>query len=193
MEEAPDPNGPRGAREEGGKRRRGLTPSESGLRIRSAPPTPPPGFLPSRPPCGSIVPVSSQQQDVQKALSVLQEAYGGMVERLTEAVLQDEDQIRDSQFSFAYQEVEDRFGPRIVNLSHLINALQNAAGRPTVEEFRVETVIAAPDLLAEEVNKRLRTLRGSSVKNIALQKMDDGQFFVLITVGRAVYARSGGK
>ena len=112
--------------------------------------------------------------NVQKALSVLQEAYGGMVERLTEAVLQDEDQIRDSQFSFAYQEVEDRFGPRIVNLSHLINALQNAAGRPTVEEFRVETVIATPETLADEMNKRLRTLRGSSVKNISMQKMDDG-------------------
>ena len=137
--------------------------------------------------------MSSQQQDVQKALSVLQEAYGGMVERLTEAVLQDEDQIRDSQFSFAYQEVEDRFGPRIVNLSHLINALQNAAGRPTVEEFRVETVVSPVDTLAEEVNKRLRTLRGSSVKSVALQKLDDGQFLVLITVGRAVYARSAGR
>jgi hypothetical protein len=137
--------------------------------------------------------LSSQQQDVQKALSVLQEAYGGMVERLTEAVLQDEDQIRDSQFSFAYQEVEDRFGPRIVNLSHLINALQNAAGRPTVEEFRVETVVSPVDTLAEEVNKRLRTLRGSSVKSVALQKLDDGQFLVLITVGRAVYARQGGR
>jgi hypothetical protein len=152
-----------------------------------------PGFLAPAPGCGSIVGVSSQQQDVQKALSVLQEAYGGMVERLTEAVLQDEDQIRDSQFSFAYQEVEDRFGPRIVNLSHLINALQNAAGRPTVEEFRVETVITPAETLADEVNKRLRTLRGSSVKNLALQKMDDGQFLVVITVGRPVYARSGGR
>ncbi len=152
-----------------------------------------PGFLAPAPGCGSIGGVSSQQQDVQKALSVLQEAYGGMVERLTEAVLQDEDQIRDSQFSFAYQEVEDRFGPRIVNLSHLINALQNAAGRPTVEEFRVETVIAAPESLADEVNKRLRSLRGSSVKSVALQRMEDGQFLVLITVGRAVYARSGGR
>lgn len=133
------------------------------------------------------------QRDVQKALTVLQEVYGSLVERLTEAVLQDEEGIRDSQFSFAYQEVEDKFGPRIINLSHLINALQNATGRPTVEEFRVETVIADAPTLAEEVNKRLRTLRGSSVKNLSLQKMDDGKFLVLLTLGRPVYARPAGK
>ncbi len=133
------------------------------------------------------------QRDAQKALTVLQEVYGSLVERLTEAVLQDEEQIRDSQFSFAYQEVEDKFGPRIINLSHLINALQNATGRPTVEEFRVETVIADAPTLAEEVNKRLRTLRGSSVKNLSLQKMDDGKFLVLLTLGRPVYARPAGK
>jgi hypothetical protein len=69
---------------------------------------------------------------MQRALGVLQEVYGSMVERLTEAVLADEEQIRDAQFSYTYQEVEDRFGPRIVSLSHLINALQNASGRPTV-------------------------------------------------------------
>jgi hypothetical protein len=135
--------------------------------------------------------VTVPQRDVQQALAVLQEVYGNLVERLTDSVLQNEEQLKDSQFSFAYQEVEDRYGPRIVNLSHLINALQNAAGRPTVEEFRVETVIAAPEELAEEVNKRLRTLRGSSVKNLSLQKMDDGKFLVLLTVGRAVYSRPG--
>jgi hypothetical protein len=135
--------------------------------------------------------VTVPQRDVQQALAVLQEVYGSLVERLTDSVLQNEDQLKDSQFSFAYQEVEDRYGPRIVNLSHLINALQNAAGRPTVEEFRVETVIAAPEELAEEVNKRLRTLRGSSVKNLSLQKMDDGKFLVMLTVGRSVYSRPG--
>jgi hypothetical protein len=133
------------------------------------------------------------QRDVQKALTVLQEVYGSLVERLTEAVLQDEEGIRDSQFSFAYQEVEDRFGPRIINLSHLINALQNASGRSTVEEYRVETVIADATALADEVNKRLRTLRGSSVKNLSVQKMDDGKFLVLLTLARPVFARPGAR
>ncbi len=137
--------------------------------------------------------MNAPQRDVQKALTVLQEVYGSLVERLTEAVLQDEEGIRDSQFSFAYQEVEDRFGPRIINLSHLINALQNATGRPTVEEFRVETVIADAETLADEVNKRLRALRGSSVKNLSIQKMDDGKFLVLLTLGRPVFARQVGK
>jgi hypothetical protein len=130
-------------------------------------------------------------RDVQKALGVLQEVYGNLVERLTEAVLADEEQIRDAQFSFTYQEVEDRFGPRIINLSHLINALQNAAGRPTVEEVRVETVIAEAETLADEVNKRLRALRGTSLKSMNVQKMDDGKFLVVLTLARPVYARPG--
>ena len=137
--------------------------------------------------------MSVQQKDVQKALSVLQEVYGTLVERLTEAVIQDEEQLRDSQYSFAYQEVEDRYGPRIINLSHLINALQNASSRPTVEELRVETVIASPTELAEEVNKKLRALRGSSMKSMNVQKLDDGTFLVLLVLSRSVYARPAGK
>ena len=129
------------------------------------------------------------QSEMQRALGVLQEVYGSMVERLTEAVLADEEQIRDAQFSYTYQEVEDRFGPRIVSLSHLINALQNASGRPTVEEVRVETVIAEAETLAEEVNRRLRAARGSTLKSMNVQKMDDGKFLVVLSMARAVYAR----
>jgi hypothetical protein len=137
--------------------------------------------------------VTAPPNDVQKALGVLQEVYGNLVEKLTEAVIQDEDQLRDSQYSYAYQEVEDRYGPRIVNLSHLINALQNASARPTMEEVRVETVIATPETLAEEVNKRLRALRGSAMKSLNLQKLDDGTFLVLLVLSRTVYARPAGK
>lgn len=132
-----------------------------------------------------------QPRDVQKALGVLQEVYGTLVERLTEAVLADEEQIRDAQFSFTYQEVEDRFGPRIINLSHLINALQNADRRPTVEEVRVETVVADAATLADEVNKRLRALRGSTLKSMNVQKVEDGKLLVVLTLGRPVYARPG--
>ena len=135
--------------------------------------------------------MTAQPRDVQKALGVLQEVYGSLVERLTEAVLADEEQIRDAQFSFTYQEVEDRFGPRIINLSHLINALQNAAGRPTVEEVRVETVVADAGTLADEVNKRLRALRGTTLKSMNVQKMEDGKFLVVLTLARPVYARPG--
>jgi len=131
------------------------------------------------------------QSDMQRALGVLQEVYGTMVERLTEAVLADEEQIRDAQFSYTYQEVEDRFGPRIVSLSHLINALQNASGRPTVEEVRVETVIAEAESLADDVNRRLRGLRGSTLRSMNVQKMDDGKFLVVLTMARAVLARPG--
>jgi hypothetical protein len=130
---------------------------------------------------------------MQRALSVLQEVYGTLVERLTESVLQEEEQLRDSQYSFAYQEVEDRYGPRIINLSHLINALQNATGRPTVEEFRAETVISDAENLSEELNKRLRALRGSTVKSLNFQKTEDGKFLVLMVLARAVYSRPGGK
>ena len=129
------------------------------------------------------------QSDMQRALGVLQEVYGSMVERLTEAVLADEEQIRDAQFSYTYQEVEDRFGPRIVSLSHLINALQNASGRPTVEEVRVETVIADAETLADEVNRRLRAARGSTLKSMNVQKMDDGKFLVVLSMARVVYSR----
>ncbi len=130
----------------------------------------------------------SQQRDMQKALAVLQDVYGSLVERLTESVLHDEEGIRGSPYSFAYQEVEDRFGPRIINLSHLINALQNASGRPTVEEFRVETVIAEAATLAQDVNARLRCLRGSILRDLSIQKLDDGKFLVVLSLSRAVAA-----
>jgi hypothetical protein len=136
--------------------------------------------------------MSVQPREMQKALGVLQEVYGTLVERLTEAVIQDEEQLRDTQFSFAYQEVEDRFGPRIINLSHLINALQNATGRPTVEEFRVETVISGAEEMADEVNKRLRGLRGSTLKSLNLHKMDDGRLLTVLVLARPVYARGAG-
>ncbi len=137
--------------------------------------------------------MGAQPRDMQKALSILQDVYGNLVEKLTESVLQEEDQLRDSQYSFAYQEVEDRYGPRIINLSHLINALQNATGRPTVEEFRAETVIADADSLADELNKRLRSIRGSTLKSMSVQKTDDGKFLVLLVLCRSVYSRPAGK
>lgn len=137
--------------------------------------------------------MTAQPRDMQKALSILQDVYGVLVERLTDSVLQEEEQLRDSQYSFAYQEVEDRYAPRIINLSHLINALQNAAGRPTTEEFRAETVISDAENLAEELNKRMRALRGSTVKSMNFAKLDDGKFLVLLVTARTVYVRPGGK
>ena len=137
--------------------------------------------------------MGTAQKDMQKALAVLQEVYGNLVERLTEAVLHDEDGLKDSQYSFAYQEVEDRYGPRIIHLSHLINALQSATGRPAIEEFRTETVIADAESLSTELNQRLRSLRGSTLKDINLQKLDDGRFLALLTLSRPVYARPPGR
>jgi len=134
---------------------------------------------------------TTQQRDMQKALAVLQEAYGNLVERLSEAVLNDEDAIKDASFSYAYQEVEDRYGPRIIHLSHLINALQSATQRPASEEIRVETVIADAETLSDEINRRLRALRGTVMKDLNLQKLDDGRFLVLLTLARPVFVRAG--
>ncbi len=130
------------------------------------------------------------QREMQQALTVLQEVYGGMLERLTESVRQNEDGLRGSPYSFAYQEVEDRFAPRVVSLSHLIGALQSACARPTVDEYRVETVISTADDLSREVNEKLKALRGARLKDVSLQKLDDGRFLVMLTLARTVASRA---
>ena len=57
----------------------------------------------------------------------------------------------------------------------------------------METVVADAESLGDEVNKRLRTLRGSTLRNVALQKTDDGKFLVLLVLARPVYQRPGGR
>jgi hypothetical protein len=126
-----------------------------------------------------------------QSLGILQEVYGSLVERLTDAVQENEDALRSAgdSYSFAAQDVEDRFGPRIINLSHLINALQAATTVPTKEEFRFEQVLADAEELAESVNDRVQSRRGWVFRNLNLQKTDDGRFLALITLSRCVNVR----
>ncbi|MHC4820771.1 MAG: hypothetical protein ACYTDX_03505 [Planctomycetota bacterium] len=131
------------------------------------------------------------QNEMIQSLGILQEVYGSLVERLTDAVQENEDALRSAgdSYSFAAQDVEDRFGPRIINLSHLINALQAATTVPTKEEFRFEQVLADAEELAESVNDRVQSRRGWVFRNLNLQKTDDGRFLALITLSRCVNVR----
>ncbi len=131
------------------------------------------------------------QNEMIQSLGILQEVYGSLVERLTDAVQENEDALRSAgdSYSFAAQDVEDRFGPRIINLSHLINALQAATTVPTKEEFRFEQVLADAEELAESVNDRVQSRRGWVFRNLNLQKTEDGRFLALITLSRCVNVR----
>jgi hypothetical protein len=124
----------------------------------------------------------------QKALEVLQEVYGSLLERVVDAVIENEEGMRCTSYSFASQDVEDRFAPRVNALSHLIGALQNATARATCDEYRVETVLATAEELQEKVNEKFRTLRGARLQELSLQKMDDGRFLVMLTLSKSVPA-----
>ena len=98
------------------------------------------------------------ENDRRRALITLQKVYEDLARRAVDTVIENEEGLEQSPYSFAYQEIEDRFAPRLVNLGHLIGSLQHAGRqqRQPHTEFRVERVVGKLDELDGLINEKLR-------------------------------------
>ncbi len=107
----------------------------------------------------------------RRALNTLSKVYEDLARRAVETVLENEEGLQQSPYSFAYQELEDRFAPRLMNLGHMIGALQHA-GRPARPEqhpeFRVERVQGKLDELDDRINELLRGAPKDTLHQVSL-------------------------
>jgi hypothetical protein len=125
--------------------------------------------------------------DHRRALGTLQKVYEDLARRAVENVLENEEGLRSSPYSFAYQEIEDRYAPRLINLGHLIGALQHLQRqRPTQTEFRVERVEAPLAELDKKINEKLRQTQGETLQNLNLAPGDEGVWHAFLTLSRTV-------
>lgn len=125
--------------------------------------------------------------DHRRALATLQKVYEDLARRAVENVIENEEGLRSSPYSFAYQEIEDRYAPRLINLGHLIGALQHLQRqRPTQTEFRVERVEAPLAELDKKINEKLRHSQGEMLHGLQLAAGDAGTWHAFLTLSRSV-------
>ncbi len=98
------------------------------------------------------------ENDRRRALVTLQKVYEDLARRAVETVIENEEGLEQSPYSFAYQEIEDRFAPRLVNLGHMIGALQHAGRqqRQPHTAFRIERVAGKIEDIDGLINEKLR-------------------------------------
>ncbi|MCG3136167.1 MAG: hypothetical protein HMLKMBBP_04007 [Planctomycetes bacterium] len=123
----------------------------------------------------------------RRAMATLQKMYEDLARRAVDTVNENEDGLRSSPFSFAYQEIEDRFAPRLLNLGHLLGAMQHLQRqKPQHTEFSVERVEGPLDQLDKRINDKLRGDRGATLHNVSLAQADDGTWHAFLTLSRTV-------
>ncbi len=108
------------------------------------------------------------ENDRRRALVTLQKVYEDLARRAVDTVIENEEGLEHSPYSFAYQEIEDRFAPRLVNLGHMIGALQHAGRqqRQPHTEFRVERVKGSLDDLDGLINEKLRAAPNDALHQV---------------------------
>jgi len=125
------------------------------------------------------------ENDRRRALATLQKVYEDLARRAVENVNENEEGLRSSPYSFAYQEIEDRFAPRLINLGHMIGALQHLARQKHSQtEFRVERVQAPLDEMDGKINELLRKSRGETLHQVAVVRDDAGAWHAFLTISR---------
>jgi hypothetical protein len=125
------------------------------------------------------------ENDRRRALGTLQKVYEDLARRAVENVLENEEGLRSSPYSFAYQEIEDRFAPRLINLGHLIGALQHLSGRRVQNvEYQVQRVEGPLEELDGRINEALRRAPGTTLHDVALAKDDAGTWHAFLTTSR---------
>ena len=125
-------------------------------------------------------------QERRRALRTLQRVYERMAERALETVIENEEGLEQSPYSFAYQEIEDRFSMRLINLGHMIGALQQL-DRPREARrvsFRVERVEGALDELDDLINERLADCPGDALHGLQLAQEEPGNWHAFLTLAR---------
>jgi hypothetical protein len=116
------------------------------------------------------------EADRRSALVTLQKVYEDLASRAVETVLENAEGLRQGPYSFAYQELEDRFAPRLINLGHMIGALQHMGRRPQPQhEFRVERVMGPLVELDARINEVLRRAPQDTLHQVALAPAEDDE------------------
>lgn len=125
------------------------------------------------------------ENDRRRALGTLQKVYEDLARRAVENVNENEEGLRSSPYSFAYQEIEDRFAPRLINLGHLIGALQHLSRQKQPQpEFSVERVQAPLEEMDAKINETLRRKQGFLLHQVSLAKDDAGAWHAFLTLSR---------
>ena len=110
------------------------------------------------------------ENDRRRALQTLQKIYEDLARRAVETVIENEEGLEQSPYSFAYQEIEDRFAPRLVNLGHMIGSLQHAGRqqRQPHTEFRVERIAGKLEEMDTLINAKLREARNDALHQVSV-------------------------
>ena len=127
------------------------------------------------------------ENDRRRALMTLQKVYEDLARRAVETVIENEEGLEQSPYSFAYQEIEDRFAPRLVNLGHMIGSLQHAGRqqRQPHTEFRVERVAGKIDDLETLINEKLREAPTDSLHHVnVVPDAATGTWHAFLTLSR---------
>ena len=123
--------------------------------------------------------------DHRRALMTLQKVYEDLARRAVENIVENEEGLKSSPYSFAYQEIEDRYAPRLINLGHLIGSLQHLQRqRQPQTEYRVERVEAPLDELDKRINEKLRQFQGDVMHDLALAPGENGSWHAFLTLSR---------
>lgn len=123
----------------------------------------------------------------RRALQTLQKVYEDLARRAVDTVIENEEGLEQSPYSFAYQEIEDRFAPRLVNLGHMIGSLQHAGRqqRQPHTEYRVERVEGKLDELDALINAKLRDAPADAVHGVnVVNDPVSGTWHAFLTMSR---------
>jgi hypothetical protein len=125
-------------------------------------------------------------QERRRALRTLQRVYEQMAERALETVIENEEGLDQSPYSFAYQEIEDRYALRLINLGHMIGALQQLERPREVRRvsYRVERVEGALDELDDLINERLMEFPSDTLHDMQLAQEEPGNWHAFLTLSR---------
>lgn len=126
--------------------------------------------------------------DHRRAMHTLQKVYEDLARRAVDSVIENEEGLRSSPYSFAYQEIEDRFAPRLTNLGHLIGALQHLQRqRQPQPEYRVERIEGPVAELDKKINERLKQCQGETLHQVSFAPGDAvGVWHAFLTLSRMV-------
>lgn len=127
------------------------------------------------------------ENDRRRALNTLQKVYEDLARRAVDTVLENEEGLEQSPYSFAYQEIEDRFAPRLINLGHMIGALQHAGRqqRQPHTEYRVERVAGKVEEIDALINEKLKEIPSDSLHGLNfVPDVATGLVHAFLTVSR---------
>ena len=121
----------------------------------------------------------------RRAQLAMQRVWRDLVRQLVDTCVNNEEDLQQAGFSYAYQEIEDRFAQRLFLAGQMMGAIQHA-GPPQPEapppQFRVLRVEGALDELDERINAQLEALPGHTVHDLSLASDDDETWHAFLTV-----------